>query len=255
MQATDDSATQLGPKAAKGSQVSVSVPVGSTDIHLFYLSENKSLASLTLNGSAWSAVLPPIPKFASDSKTSFAAAAWAESSLIVRIFYINSDKVTSKWTLLDGAEGFWVNTADTIGTRPAAKASEPVAASRSENGTGRYLEYFYTAPGGHINYLAKNYVDEPTFLIEYANFEIPTSGLTKDQKISLGTGIVGGVIGIVSIIVAIILAKDKWKWLRWFRFSTSSQKQGYTHVAPVTSATAINRNSQGPPVPHATLPW
>jgi hypothetical protein len=44
----------LGPKAAKGSLVSATVPVGSTDIHVFFVSEDLSLSSITFNGAGWS---------------------------------------------------------------------------------------------------------------------------------------------------------------------------------------------------------
>lgn len=54
VQGMNEEVTQLGSNAAQGSQVAAAVPVGSTDIHAFYLSENNSLTSLTFNGRGWS---------------------------------------------------------------------------------------------------------------------------------------------------------------------------------------------------------
>lgn len=45
----------IGPKAAKGSRVAATVAVGSTDIYIFFVAEDKrSLASLRFDGSEWS---------------------------------------------------------------------------------------------------------------------------------------------------------------------------------------------------------
>ena len=139
--------------------------------------------------------LPAIAKFTSDPKTGFAAAAWSDPS-IVQIFYINPDRVASEWTF-DGRS--W-NTADTLPKALGVRAGEPVAASRSVNGSGRYLEYFYTAAGGRINYLAKNYVQGPPFQIEFSDFEVSNSDLTKDQKIAIGIGVPSAALALVTFL-------------------------------------------------------
>ncbi|CAH0023154.1 unnamed protein product [Clonostachys rhizophaga] len=123
------------------------IPIGSTDIHVFFDSEDKkSLVSLIYNGTInkWSiGHLPAIKDFTKDPKSGFSAAAWL-NPLIIRVFYINKDRLTSEWTL-DG--GLWINITDTLSTSLGAEPYGPVAASRSVNGSGRYLEYFYTADG------------------------------------------------------------------------------------------------------------
>ncbi|CAI6101101.1 unnamed protein product [Clonostachys chloroleuca] len=211
-QAIESKITRLGPKAARGSQVSATVPIGSTDIHVFYISEDKkSLASLTFNGTnnKWSTDhLPAIKDFTKDPKSGFSAAAWSNPS-IVRVFYINKDRLTSEWTL-DG--GSWINTTDTLSTGLGAQPYGPVAASRSVNGSGRYLEYFYTADGGQINYLAKNSEHSAPFKIEVSSFDFPKAEpLSREEKINLGVGIgVGLGVGIPTLIVTVIGLKC-WK--------------------------------------------
>lgn len=70
-QAIESKITRLGPKAARGSQVSATVPIGSTDIHVFFISEDKkSLASLTFNGTnnKWSTGMIMIYKSVKECK-------------------------------------------------------------------------------------------------------------------------------------------------------------------------------------------
>lgn len=208
VQELNDVVTQLGPKAIKGSQLSASVPSGSTDLHVFYLTEDKTLSSMSLSGSSWSAVLPNITNFSANAKTGFSVASWSDPS-VFRVFFINDAGVTNEWTLNGNDSSVsWTNTTSILGTKPAAFPSEPVVVSRSENGTGRYLEYFYTAPGGHINYISKNFVDGPPFMIQYATFDVPVSdsGYTKDQKIALGTGLGIGIPGFIAAVVGIYIS-------------------------------------------------
>uniref|UniRef100_A0A8H7TQJ0 Fucose-specific lectin n=1 Tax=Bionectria ochroleuca TaxID=29856 RepID=A0A8H7TQJ0_BIOOC len=211
-QAIESKITRLGPKAARGSKVSAAVPIGSTDIHVFFISEDKkSLASLTYNGTnnKWSTDhLPVIKDFTKHPKSGFSAAAWSNPS-IIRVFYINKDRLTSEWTL-DG--GSWINTTDTLSTGLGAEPYGPVAASRSVNGSGRYLEYFYTADGGQINYLAKNSEHSAPFKIEVSNFDFPKAQpLSREEKINLGVGIgVGLGVGIPTLIATVVGLKC-WK--------------------------------------------
>ncbi|CAG9975126.1 unnamed protein product [Clonostachys byssicola] len=211
-QAMDDKISRLGPKAARGSQVSATVPIGSTDIHVFYISEDKkSLASLTFNGTNnrwYTDYLPPIKDFTKDPKSGFSAAAWSNSSTI-RVFYINKDRLTSEWTLEGGS---WIDTTDTLSTGLAAEPYGPVAASRSVNGSGRYLQYFYTADGGQINYLAKNSEYSAPFTIGFANFDFDRGQpYSREEKIALGVGIgVGLGVGIPTLIATVIGLKC-WK--------------------------------------------
>lgn len=44
---------RVGPKAAKGSQLATAVAAQSDIIHLFYIALDKSLSSITFNGTAW----------------------------------------------------------------------------------------------------------------------------------------------------------------------------------------------------------
>ena len=56
---------RLGPKAARGSVVSATVPVNSTDVLLFFVDEDMGLASLKWDGSEWSEGIcfpPTIPR-------------------------------------------------------------------------------------------------------------------------------------------------------------------------------------------------
>jgi hypothetical protein len=152
--------------------------------------------------------LPVIKDFTKDPKSGFSAAAWSNPS-IIRVFYINKDRLTSEWTL-DG--GSWIDTTDTLSTGLGAEPYGSVAASRSVNGSGRYLEYFYTADGGQINYLAKNSEHSAPFKIEVSNFDFPKAQpLSREEKINLGVGIgVGLGVGIPTLIATVIGLKC-WK--------------------------------------------
>ncbi|CAI4214443.1 unnamed protein product [Parascedosporium putredinis] len=129
IQQANDTNTPLGPKVAKGSSIYAVVPVQSSDIHLFYLAEDRSLASLTWQDGKWSEVLDVLPNFATDPTTRFAAAAWL-GPWFVRVFSINKDRSITEWTLTD--TGSSENTTDRIQlTIDAVAAGQPVAASRS----------------------------------------------------------------------------------------------------------------------------
>ncbi|SPO04843.1 uncharacterized protein DNG_07528 [Cephalotrichum gorgonifer] len=122
---SQDNERRLGPKAATGSGVSAAVPVNSTDIHVFFVTENSSLSSLTWDGSEWS---KDLEDFASDSTMAFAAVAWSDP-LIIRIFYINEHRSAGEWTFEDGS---WTNTTDTLPSEnDTIEPGQPVAASRS----------------------------------------------------------------------------------------------------------------------------
>lgn len=106
--------------------------------------------------------LPAIPNFNDDATINFAAAAWANPA-IIRVFYANDKSTLKDYTLTgpyDGTES-WTSVGHDLGEGTLISAGEPVAASRAENGTGRYLEYFYNAKDGNddtvgkINYLAR----------------------------------------------------------------------------------------------------
>lgn len=167
-------------------------------------------------------MLPPIEKFTSDPTTSFAVVAWSDP-LIVRIFYINQYQLATEWTLEGGT---WRNTTKTLPKLQGAKAFEPVAASRSVNGSGRYLEYIYSAPGGQINSVGRNSPNTVTFVNPLGHFDIPkpSPGLSTSDKIGLGCGIG---IGIPSLCCA--------AFSLWLGFRGKGQGQEEKFAAPDSS--------------------
>lgn len=129
----------------------------------------------------------------------FAAAAWSDP-LIIRIFYINEHCSASEWTFQGGS---WANTTNTMPSEvDAIKAGQPVAASRSANGTGRYLEYFYAASTDRINYVARLGPDQGSFLGRAAEYEVPPppEGLNRGDKIAIVSSVVGAVISILGVV-------------------------------------------------------
>ncbi|KAH9213101.1 hypothetical protein DL95DRAFT_302938, partial [Leptodontidium sp. 2 PMI_412] len=205
VQVLNGNATQLGPKAAHGSRISAAVPVGSSDIHIFFVSESLSLASLTFNGSGWSKVLPDIPEFTSKPDIGFSAVAWS-NPLIIRMFYIN--QVANEWKF-EGPS--WANTTDTLLKAPGAISGQPVAASRSVNGSGRYEEYFYTTAKGQINYLAKTSINGPSFEVDFATFELPPpkAPLARNDVIAIVFGVIAAVLAVLGLVLTIYLYKKK----------------------------------------------
>jgi len=118
--------------------------------------------------------------------------------LIIRVFSINQRKLANEWTFESGS---WSNTTDTLPETKAAVAGEPVAASRSSNGTKRYIEYLYTAPEGRVNYLARNSIEGAFFYEPFAEFDLPR------RKPPLSTGdIIGIATGVIAFIGVIISA-------------------------------------------------
>lgn len=109
--------------------------------------------------------------------------------MIVRIFHINQDASASEWTYTDGS---WTATSKDEFKVQGATAGEPVAASQSVNGSGRYIEYFYTTTENAIVYLAKNSADGMIFQNKFTEFEVEkpaSTGLSRSDKISLGVGL------------------------------------------------------------------
>jgi hypothetical protein len=125
--------------------------------------------------------------------------------LIIRVFHINEHKLANEWTYESGS---WSNTTDSLPITGAAVAGEPVAASRSSNSSGRYIEYFYTASGGRVNYLAKNSAQGAFFHMPFAEFELP------QPKPPLSTD---NIIAIVAAVIAFLALISGWGWLRWTR--------------------------------------
>lgn len=93
------------------------------------------------------------------------------------------------------------------------QAGQPVSASRSMNGTGRYLEFFYAASEGRINYVAANSPDQHYFQNLAAEYEVPPQpeALSKVDKWTIG----GTIAGIAAVVVAVLA------WL----FGTDNGKQ------------------------------
>ncbi len=133
----------------------------------------------------------------------FAAAAWS-NPLIVRIFSINKDRSASEWTFQDGS---WQDTTHTMPKVEGNRAGQPVAASRSINGSGRYLEFFYAADG-KIKYVASNGVGQATFGNVVAEYKEPEPLSTSEKW-----GIVGAIMGLVSVIGMVM----GWCWSKRFR--------------------------------------
>lgn len=124
--------------------------------------------------------------------------AWSDP-LIIRIFYINQHRHASEWTF---ERGSWTDTSGSLAKADHITDGTPVAASRSVNGSGRYLEYFYTEDGNQIKYLAKNSINGEPFQMEFADFKIPVhERLSKEGKAGIAVGILGVVVAIIGIII------------------------------------------------------
>ncbi|KFY08465.1 hypothetical protein V492_06206 [Pseudogymnoascus sp. VKM F-4246] len=193
--------SQLGPVAAKGSRVAASVPVGSTDIHVFFVAKDEtSLASLTFDGSQWVESITAIPNFTSKEKSDigFAAVAWSDP-LIVKIFHISDDNTASEWTFTDGS---WTDTSKGMSNPQGTVKGDPVAASRSVNGSGRYIEYFYSTTTHEIDYLAQLSPTSTPFQVKLAEFEVETPAEPK-RKLT-NEAIIGLALGLATFVLALL---------------------------------------------------
>ncbi|PGH13629.1 hypothetical protein AJ80_06261 [Polytolypa hystricis UAMH7299] len=215
---TQSDATRLGPKTVRGSSVSAAVPINSTDIHLFFVAEDMSLSSLTWNGTRWSKARPVIENFASDPAMTFAAAAWPDP-LIIRAFYIDEHGSASEWTIREG--GSRANAINTVLEKvDALNAGQPVAVWRSAADTGRYVEYFYAASKGRINYVARRNPDEGPFQVPAVEYEVAPPPKGPDT-----TAIVSAVAGVLGVIVAVLVALLKKEQVkRWWRACTTGSR-------------------------------
>jgi hypothetical protein len=129
----------------------------------------------------------------------FAAAAWSDP-LIVRIFYINKDLSASEWTFRGGS---WADTSDTMAAVKGLEEGQPVAASRSMNGTGRYLGFYYAAPEGQINSVGSNADGNPSFQTLVAEYEVPPK--PEELKTVDKWTIIGSVFGVLAVVVTVLI--------------------------------------------------
>ena len=153
--------------------------------------------------------LEPLEDFASKASMAFAAAAWSDP-LIVRIFYINKDSSATERTFQNGT---WSDTTDDMlenvkGMRPG----QPVAASRSVNGSGRYLQYLYADPDGKIMHVARNGVSGAYYMGAVAEYKRPPP-LSKSDKYTIA-GSVGGVVGAAAGVGLCLFNRKFRGWVR-----------------------------------------
>lgn len=115
--------------------------------------------------------LPPIPDFApaGNPGISFAAAAWSDPVFSVRVFRISHDNTAGEWTYTNGS---WADTGTSLPNPLGTVAGDPVAASYSKDGSGRYVEYFYVTTSNQISYLARTSASSGPFQINLASFEV-----------------------------------------------------------------------------------
>ena len=135
----------------------------------------------------------------------FAAAAWS-TPLTIRIFHISPSLAATEHTFRSNA---WSDTSSAM--PPEAdplSPGQPVAASRSADGSGRYLEYFYAAADGRIKYVASNREGEPVFQNLIGEYEAPVG--REGMKVG---EVVGIAISCVAVVVGTVVAVLVW----WFR--------------------------------------
>ena len=156
--------------------------------------------------------MPCIPNFAPKTDVSFAAAAWANPPF-VRVFYVDKDNAALREFTLRGADTAWTGAQHDLGEDAVAYTGAPVAASRAENGTGRYLEYFYSAKDGNndavgrINYFATNSLQSAYFTIDLLTFDIHIEKLAA-------TDIIGLSLGLFSAAVTVVMGWRHWEWIQ-----------------------------------------